>query len=151
MSFSIRRAQIQDAPFIVDANCRMALETERLTLDRATVQMGVRAILEDPAKGLYFVATLDERPIGQLMITYEWSDWRNSNIWWVQSVYVLSEYRRKGAFTALYRHVEALAHQSGSAGLRLYVEENNRIAQQTYEQLGMHLCPYRVMGQVLHE
>ena len=145
MSFLIRDARLTDAPFIVDANCRMALETENLALDQPTVRCGVRAILDDPTKGLYFLAEHEGRPVGQIMITFEWSDWRNGNLWWAQSVYVVPEFRRRGVFTALYRHVRALAEQSGAAGLRLYVEENNITAQQTYRRVGMELSHYLVM------
>lgn len=145
MNFQIRPARPEDAPFIVDANCRMALETEDLMLDRPTVELGVAAVLHDPTRGLYFLAEQDGRPVGQLMITFEWSDWRNGNLWWLQSVYVVPEFRRRGVFTALYRHLRALAEQSGAAGVRLYVEENNTIAQQTYRRLGMDMSHYRVM------
>ena len=145
MSFLIRPARPADAPFIVDANCRMALETEDLALDRPTVELGVAAVLQDSTKGLYFLAEENGRPVGQLMVTFEWSDWRNGNLWWLQSVYVAPEFRRQGVFTALYRHLRALAEQSGAAGVRLYVEENNAIAQQTYRRLGMDMTHYRVM------
>ena len=145
MSIRVRPARPDDAPFIIDSNCRMAMETESLALDRGTVDFGVRAVLEDASKGLYFIAELDGSPVGQLMITYEWSDWRNGNIWWIQSVYVIPGCRRQGAFTALYRHVEAMSHQSGATGLRLYVEENNAAAQETYRRLGMRMAHYRVM------
>lgn len=145
MSFLIRPARPADAPFIVDANCRMALETEDLALDRATVELGVAAVLQDSTNGLYFLAEQDGRPVGQLMVTFEWSDWRNGNLWWLQSVYVVPEFRRRGVFTALYQHLRTLAEQSGAAGVRLYVEENNTIAQQTYRRLGMDMSHYRVM------
>jgi ribosomal protein S18 acetylase RimI-like enzyme len=145
MSFLIRPARPADAPFIVDANCRMALETEDLALDRPTVELGVAAVLQDSTKGLYFLAEQAGRPLGQLMVTFEWSDWRNGNLWWLQSVYVVPEFRRRGVFTALYQHLRALADESGAAGVRLYVEENNTIAQQTYRRLGMDMSHYRVM------
>lgn len=143
--FEVREARAEDAPFIVECNCRMAMETEDLTLDPQTVRRGVGAVIEDPAKGRYFVVTHGGRTVGQLMITFEWSDWRNGNLWWVQSVYVVPEFRRRGAFTALYRHVERLAAGEQAAGLRLYVERDNLAAQQTYQRLGMHLSDYLVM------
>lgn len=145
MNLLIHSARLDHAPFIVDANCRMALKTENLVLDRPTVEHGVRTALQDPTKGLYFVAEHDGRPVGQLMVTFEWSDWRNGNLWWLQSVYVLPEYRRRGVFAALYRHAQTLADQSGAVGMRLYVEENNLTAQQVYRRLGMHMSHYRVM------
>ena len=145
MSIRVRAAHPDDAPFIVNSNCKMARETESLALDRKVVRSGVRAVLEDSSKGLYFIAELDGDPAGQLMITYEWSDWRNGNIWWIQSVYVVRKCRRKGVFKALYRHVEQLSDKSGAACLRLYVEENNAVAQKTYRRLGMRMAHYRVM------
>ena len=95
-------------------------------------------MLEDASKGRYWVAVADDRIVGQLMVTYEWSDWRNGNIWWIQSVYVHPDWRRRGVFRALYRNVESLAAATpGVIGLRLYVETGNTRAQQTYAALGM--------------
>ncbi|MGE5610405.1 MAG: N-acetyltransferase family protein [Bacillota bacterium] len=149
MDLLIRSARPEDIPALVDFNARMALETEDLMLDLATLDAGVRAVLTDPAKGLYFVAELDRRVIGQLLITHEWSDWRNGDIWWIQSVYVHPDYRRRGVFRSLYRHVESLARQSGVAMLRLYVYETNTVGQSTYRGLGMRMSHYRVMEQRL--
>jgi ribosomal protein S18 acetylase RimI-like enzyme len=142
---AVRRATSADAVCLIDFNARMALETENLTLDRATLEAGVRAILEDSAKGFYFVAEIDGRVVGQLMITFEWSDWRNGNIWWIQSVYVLPEYRRRGVFRAMFEHVEHEARGAGVVGLRLYVEQHNAAAQGTYQRLGMSLSHYQLM------
>ncbi|HEX2973932.1 MAG TPA: GNAT family N-acetyltransferase [Tepidisphaeraceae bacterium] len=149
MDLLIRMARLEDAAALVDFNARMALETEKLTLDRATLQAGVRTALTDPAKGRYFVAEVDRRVIGQLLITHEWSDWRNADLWWIQSVYVHPDYRRRGVFRSLYRYVEDLARRSGVALLRLYVYESNDIGQATYRGLGMRLSHYRVMEQAL--
>jgi ribosomal protein S18 acetylase RimI-like enzyme len=114
-------------------------------LDRARLLAGVRALLGDPAKGFYLVACAAGRVVGQLMITYEWSDWRNGNFWWVQSVYVLPEDRGRGVFTKLYQDAEERARASGDAcGLRLYVEEENARAQRTYAGLGMRPTSYRI-------
>lgn len=127
-------------------NSGMAEETEGKTLAPDIIGPGVRALLEDLSKGQYWVAETGDGVIGQIMVTYEWSDWRNGTIWWIQSVYVHPDWRRKGVFSALYRHVESLAAAApGVIGLRLYVEANNERAQQTYQALGMIRSGYLVM------
>lgn len=141
----IRAARPADAPALADFNIRMALETESLHLDPAVIVPGVQAVLSDPAKGLYFVAEISGQLAGQLMVTREWSDWRNSDIWWIQSVYVHPDHRRRGVFKALYRHAEEQAKQQGVSVLRLYVEQQNHSAQATYQSLGMKLSQYLVM------
>jgi ribosomal protein S18 acetylase RimI-like enzyme len=99
---------------------------------------GVRAVLDDPARGVYFVAERAGEVVGQTMITTEWSDWRNGWLWWIQSVYVCADARRQGVFRALYEHVQEMARNDPTViGLRLYVEENNRAAQETYRRMGM--------------
>ena len=138
-------ARLQDAPIIIEFNAALAWETEHLRLDPQTLERGVRAGLEDPAKARYFVAEVDDRVVGQLMLTLEWSDWRNGEIWWIQSVYVHPDLRRRGVFAALYRHVEQLAREAGAVGLRLYVVRDNATGQATYRQLGMELTEYLVM------
>ena len=135
--YTIRRATLDDLPVIVDWNIRLARETENMRLDRDTITHGVRAALSDENKALYFVAEIDGQLVGMLMITYEWSDWRNGNIWWIQSLYVTPELRRRGVFHALYQHVHNLAQSNNVKGLRLYVEQTNTIAQTTYEHVGM--------------
>ncbi len=142
MDITIRRATPRDAAAIVEFNSLMAEETEHRSLDRKILTKGVRAILTDAEKGLYFLVTNGGEVVGQLMITYEWSDWRNGNFWWIQSVYVKKEYRQQGVFRALYEHVENLAKKKGVCGLRLYVERNNTRAQATYEKLGMKRSVY---------
>src|SRR5437899_514915 len=100
----------------------MALETEGLRLAGSVVKAGVLAVLRDPAKGFYLVATSRGRVVGQLMVTFEWSDWRNAHWWWIQSVYVEPGARRRGAFRSLYREAVARARREGAHGIRLYVE-----------------------------
>jgi len=141
----IRPAYLPDVPIIADFNVRLAMETEQLRLDPDTVAAGVAAILSDPAKGIYFVAERDGEVLGQLMITYEWSDWRNGNLWWIQSVYVKPEFRGQGVFRALFKHLEDLAHAgNGVAGLRLYMHAENDRARRAYEHLGMKHSDYEV-------
>jgi ribosomal protein S18 acetylase RimI-like enzyme len=142
---NIRRGTIDDAATIADFNATMARETEALTLDRRTLEAGVSAALSDESKAVYFLAELDGRVVGQLMITQEWSDWRNGPLWWIQSVYVHTEHRRRGVFRALYVHARDEAKRAGAVGVRLYVEENNKVGQATYRSLGMSMTHYRVM------
>lgn len=141
----VRPGRPDDAATLADYNAAMALETEGHALDRPTLDAGVRAALADANKARYFVAEVEGRVAGMLMITLEWSDWRNGEIWWIESVYVHPDFRRLGVFTALYGHVEALAKQSNVIGLRLYVMQDNLNAQQTYRRLGMDLSGYLVM------
>jgi len=146
MTISIRAARSDDADFLAAGNIAMALEAEHKRLEPATVARGVRAVLDDPAHGRYFVAERDSRPVGQLMITYEWSDWRNGRFWWIQSVYVLPQARRGGVFRALFRHLEELAKADpGVCGIRLYVERENARAQATYRHCGLEDAGYVLM------
>jgi GNAT superfamily N-acetyltransferase len=125
---------------------RLAQETEDLPLEQAAIRAGVAALLADPAKGRYFVAEVAGTVVGQVMITYEWSDWRNGNIWWLQSVYVEPSFRRQGVFRALFAHVQTLAQQFEEVwGLRLYMHAGNGRARSTYEKLGMTRTPYEVL------
>ncbi len=124
MDLTIRPAQPADADIIADYNAAIARETEHIELDRERLAQGVHAVLSDPSKGFYTVAEADGRVVGQMLITYEWSDWRNGVFWWIQSVYVHADYRRRGVFQELYRHIAAQAKQAGTVcGLRLYVGE----------------------------
>lgn len=146
MKLEIRDASPEDAQTIADYNSRIASETESRLLDPDHIDSGVGAVLADSTKGRYWVAEADGSVVGQIMVTAEWSDWRNGAFWWIQSVYVHEDHRRKGVFSALYRHVESLARQDkGVCGLRLYVEQNNKRAQETYSKLGMAKPGYMVM------
>ena len=134
-----------DAPVIADFNIHLARESEGLTLDLPTVQAGVAAMLKDRTKGIYFVAESSGTLVGQTMITYEWSDWRNGNIWWIQSVYVKPEFRRAGVFRSLFNRVRQLAQaQKQACSIRLYVHGDNTRACQSYERLGMTRTRYEV-------
>jgi ribosomal protein S18 acetylase RimI-like enzyme len=145
----IRRARAGDAQTLAEYNIAMALETEHLRLDPHTVSKGVQAALADENKGVYFVAEIQSRIAAQLMVTHEWSDWRNGDIWWIQSVYVDPGYRRRGLFRQLYEHVKRAAKDAGAVVVRLYVERENEVAQRTYAQNGMHLTNYFVMEETL--
>ena len=131
---------------IVEFNRLLAEESEGKALDGPPLAAGVAAGLADPRKALYFVAEEGGRVLGQVMVTFEWSDWRNGWFWWVQSVYVRPEARRRGVFRALFDHVGAAARRDPQViGLRLYVEEENHLARQTYARLGLAPTGYRVM------
>jgi len=141
----IRRATLDDRETITDFNAAMAVESESKLLDRDTLSAGVDAALGDPGKCLYFVGEMDGRIVGQTMVTFEWSDWRNGVFWWIQSVYVAPSFRRRGVFKALHQHIRELARGDPAVcGLRLYVHKDNHRAIGTYESLGMELSPYLV-------
>ncbi len=142
---TIVRADHAHLDALVEGNARMALETENLALDRLRLRAGVGAVLDDPAKGFYLVATRGEAPtpVGQLMVTFEWSDWRNGVFFWIQSVYVWPEARRQGVYRALYAELVRIAEERRDvSGIRLYVERENRRAQSTYAALGMKRAHY---------
>lgn len=135
---TVRLARPDDCETIVDFNAKLATETENKVLNFDLLLPGVRALLADPAKGRYFVACDGDQIVGQVMHTREWSDWRNGDIWWLQSVYVAAPYRRAGVFRKLYNHLQDEAKRDPTVvGLRLYVEENNHRAQETYRAFGM--------------
>ncbi len=134
---SIRKATPEDARAIIYFQVNMAWETEEMKLVPETVTKGVQAVFDDPSRGQYYVADNDGYVIASLLITYEWSDWRNCNVWWFQSVYVAPEFRRQGIFRKMYNYIRQLAEEQDIAGLRLYVETKNSRAQKTYEALGM--------------
>jgi GNAT superfamily N-acetyltransferase len=145
----IREATRGDAAFIAAANAALAAETEGKTLDMTLLGPGVQAVLDDPALGRYYIAEIDGQAVGQLMTTFEWSDWRNGLFLWIQSVYVLPGHRGSGAFRALFRHLADLAKaDTRICGIRLYVDRSNRRAQAVYARLGMHLSNYGVMETV---
>jgi ribosomal protein S18 acetylase RimI-like enzyme len=150
--YTTRPAVAEDAETIARYNQAMALETEGKTLDLDTLSRGVQRVFNEPAHGRYLVAeSAAGEVVACLMITYEWSDWRCAQVWWVQSVYVHPEHRRQGIFKKLYRAVRAMGEQAGGVcGYRLYVEQDNTRAQQTYEGLGMsqtHYLLYEDLGE----
>lgn len=149
MTITIRSAEISDLNALIAFNQSIARETEDRELDEATLGAGVAALLQDENLGFYLVAEHEARVIGCLMITREWSDWRNGVFWWIQSVYVDSAYRRQGVYRRLYERVQALALGENVCGFRLYVERDNEIAQQTYSQLGMSETVYKMFEQAV--
>lgn len=140
----IRSAVPGDLDFIVAGNRQLAVETENVVLDESTLRAGVSAVLAGRAPCHYWVAAHDGALVGHTAVTYEWSDWRNCMIWWIQSVYVVPEARKHGVFRALYAHVRRQAAKEGAGGLRLYVDTTNTRAQEVYAALGMDGDHYRV-------
>lgn len=176
----IREAGLDDLDVIVRFNREMARETEGRELDPATLRAGVNALLSDPARGRYYLAEDSGagggdrgetasasgggeatsgadggagggEAVGQVLVTTEWSDWRNGEIWWIQNVYVAPAHRRRGVYSALHRHVRGLARRFGAAGLRLYVDRENRAARRGYEELGMERARYGMYEEIWAE
>ncbi len=143
--FNVRKALARDADTIAAFNSAMALQTEGKQLMPEVIGAGVRRLIEQPTLGFYVVVESEARVVACLMVTNEWSDWRNGLFWWIQSVYVLPEWRRQGLYRRLYEFVRDLAAQDASVcGFRLYVEKDNTVAQATYESLGMTRTDYQV-------
>lgn len=148
-TLNIRPAERKDMAAIAEWNVAMAWETEQKKLDVQVLSRGVAAVLDEARRGFYLVAERDGGAMGCLLVTYEWSDWRNGDFWWIQSVYVTPDARRSGAFRAMYADVAQRAKQAGAVGLRLYVETENLRAQRTYRELGMEQCHYFMYEQML--
>lgn len=145
MHIEIRKAQKSDASSIVRFQEEMAWDTECYKLDHDTVIKGVEAVLNNDNLGVYYIAVLEDVVVGSLLTTYEWSDWRNGTVLWIQSVYVDSPYRKKGVYGALYNHIKSLVASNESLkGIRLYVDESNKGAREVYARLGMNGEHYRV-------
>lgn len=139
MAIHYRDARRTDIRDIVDFQIAMARETEDVALDRAICTKGVAAVFDDPSRGRYFVAESDGGVVASLLITFEWSDWRNGNVWWIQSVYVRPEVRQQRIYRGLYQHVQRLVADDDSAkGIRLYVDKRNTRAQDVYRRCGMN-------------
>jgi GNAT superfamily N-acetyltransferase len=140
-----RSATTDDIDAVVAFQLAMAEETERILLDRAVCTAGVAAVLKDAALGRYFVAENQGEVVASALITYEWSDWRNGQVWWIQSVYVLPAARRQGVYAGLYAYIQNLARESAHVrGIRLYVDRRNTSAQEVYSRLGMDGEHYQV-------
>lgn len=141
----IRRANKSDSECIVEFQLAMALETEQLQLHEPTVVKGVAAVFEDSSKGIYYVAETEGKVVGSLLTTFEWSDWRNGTVLWIQSVYVRPEFRKKSIFSRLYKHIQELvASNPDLRGIRLYADKTNTTAHGVYEHLGMTAEHYQM-------
>ena len=138
----ISTGTIYDIEAITGFQTAMALESEGTVLDQDKVRRGVSAVMEDESKGKYIVARTEDKPVASLMITREWSDWNNGWYWWIQSVYVMPEYRGKGIFKAMYTKVIEMAKEQNVAQVRLYVDRHNTTAKKVYQKLGMEECHY---------
>jgi GNAT superfamily N-acetyltransferase len=144
-----RPAQLEDLDRLIEFSLAMALETEGRTLERSRLRQGILGILTEPTRGFFRVAETagrgGARVVGQIMVTYEWSDWRNATFWWIQSVYVIPECRRQGVYRTMHEAIRREARATpGVCGIRLYVEGTNRTAQQAYRQAGMRMSTYQV-------
>lgn len=147
---NIRLANASDAADLVDFNQAMALETEGKRLDSQVLKSGVEAVFSDEKKGFYVVTEADAKIVGGLMVTFEWSDWRNSWFWWIQSVYILPEYRGRSIYRLMYKFVKDKANQEQNVcGFRLYVEKENVNAQKVYEKLGMESSHYLMYEEMI--
>ncbi|HXH69568.1 MAG TPA: GNAT family N-acetyltransferase [Pyrinomonadaceae bacterium] len=146
----IRIASFEDANSLVEFNQAMALETEGKQLDAQILQSGVEAVLRDEKKGFYVVAENEGKIVGGLMVTFEWSDWRNTWFWWIQSVYILPEFRGQKIYSRLYDFVKQNAGEKGDVcGFRLYVEKENTNAQKVYEKCGMEASHYLMYEEMI--
>ena len=142
---NVREAVTEDQEIIARFQIEMAWETEKVTLAPETIQSGVQAVFENPHLGKYYVAELNGQVIASLMITYEWSDWRSSLVWWLQSVFVVTQYRKHGVFRKMYEHIRQLVESNKDvAGIRLYMIHHNAVAGRVYEQMGMDGNHYRL-------
>ncbi len=134
----VRKAKSEDLNSILEFQLDMAKETEGIELDYNTVKEGVSAVLKDSTKGYYYIAKKADKVIASLLTTFEWSDWRNGTVLWIQSVYVVPEFRRKGVYSKLYQHVKNLVlNDTSLKGIRLYADVSNKAAHNTYQKLGM--------------
>lgn len=148
---TVRPADLQDLDILTEFSAAMAWETEQRVLDRTLLRMGTQAVIDQPARGRYYVADLrqeaqaDTVTVGQLLITYEWSDWRNAQFWWIQSVYVHPSWRRKGVYRHMHRTIIELARsRTDVCGIRLYVEGTNNVAKQVYGRVGLSPTTYEI-------
>ena len=142
---NIRKALNKDIDVIARYNYNLAYETENKILDMNILTKGVEAIIKDENKGIYHVCEINGEVVGQIMYTFEWSDWRNGTFLWIQSVYVNKEFRGMGVFKALYKFIRDISDNDNNiCGIRLYVEKENTIAKKTYKNIGMKECNYYI-------
>lgn len=145
VNVKVRYALVEDQAFIVESQLKMAMETESLVLEKLTVTLGVQSVFDDPLKGFYIVGEINGVVVSCLMITPEWSDWRNNWMWWIQSVYVVPEMRKSGIFNLMYNFIKELVlNKPDVAGIRLYVDNTNLRAREVYNRIGMSDEHYRL-------
>ncbi len=141
----VREATEQDIPSLLDFQLKMALETENITLEISSLTMGVHRLFKDSTKGKYYVTEVNGQVVGCLMTTYEWSDWRNGTVLWIQSVYVATEHRGLGVYKTMYNHIMQLVDTDPDLkGIRLYVDKNNAPARNIYQKIGMNGNHYAI-------
>jgi len=141
----VRAANILESKSIINFQINMAFETENVKLEKSSVKKGINAVFKDSSKGKYYVAEENDRIVGSLLTTNEWSDWKNGIILWIQSVYIIPEYRRKGIFKLMYSYLKKMVEESDELiGLKLYVNKTNIVAQKTYEKIGMDCEHYKL-------
>jgi ribosomal protein S18 acetylase RimI-like enzyme len=144
-SVSVRKSILADLKTLADFQQRLAKESESFELDLSTVKKGIQAMFDDPSRGTYFIAEVDGVIAGCHSVTYEWSDWRNGMVWWLQSVYVAEQFRKNGVFKAMYDNLQSLIKADPNVvGLRLYVDKSNAAAQKVYASIGMNGDHYAV-------
>jgi ribosomal protein S18 acetylase RimI-like enzyme len=152
LKITVRAAEPSDAPIIVEFNQRMAEETEGKRLETEVLSAGVAAVFADRERGFYVVAENEfKEVVGCLLVTFEWSDWRNRLFWWIQSVYVRADYRGRGIYRRLYLRIKEMARENETpvCGFRLYVEKENETAQKVYERLGMRETVYKMYEEIV--
>ena len=151
IDLTITRGKASDIDAIVRFQADMAMESEGTMLDMDRLTLGVSSAINDEQKGIYLVARANDTPIGSLMLTREWSDWNNQWYWWIQSVYVMPEYRKKGVYKAMYTTLKDMARENGVSQIRLYADRTNLAAQQVYKKLGMHESHYLMFEENIND
>ena len=149
LDLTITRGKVSDIDAIVRFQADMAMESEGTILDMDRLTLGVTSAINDEQKGTYLVARANDTPIGSLMVTREWSDWNNMWYWWIQSVYVMPEYRKKGVYKAMYATLKDMAQENGVSQIRLYADRTNLSAQQVYQRLGMRESHYLMFEETI--
>ena len=149
IDLTITRGETSDIDAIVRFQADMAMESEGIMLDMCRLTSGVTSAMKDESKGTYLVARANGTPIGSLMLTREWSDWNNQWYWWIQSVYVMPEYRKKGVYKAMYATLKDMAQENGVSQIRLYADRTNLTAQQVYQRLGMRESHYLMFEETI--
>ena len=149
LDLTITQGKASDIDTIVRFQADMAMESEGSMLDMDRLTLGVSSAINDEQKGIYLVARANDTPIGSLMLTREWSDWNNQWYWWIQSVYVMPEYRKKGVYKAMYATLKDMAQENGVSQIRLYADRTNLSAQEVYQRLGMRESHYLMFEETI--